>query len=247
MALSKKSRDLSDINLESVVTQTLRNVRNAYWDLSYAINNLKAQQESLALSQQSLKDNQKRVEIGTMAPIDIVQAQAEVATNESSVIVAEAAIKQAQDNLRALILDPGDAGLLERRASSRATRRRSTRARSTSTPPCATRSTSAPTSAARRTRSSRATSTSSIFRNQIKPDVNASVGYSAVGVGGTQLQRRLQPDHRRHDDDRSSRRRRSFGSVLGDVFTRRRIRRGRSACRSAIRSARTPRRPTSRG
>ena len=106
VAVSKKVRDLSDIQLDTVVTQTLRNVRNAYWDLSYAINNLKAQQESLALSRQSLKDNQKRVEIGTMAPIDIVQAQAEVATNESSVIVAEAAIKQAQDNLRALILDP---------------------------------------------------------------------------------------------------------------------------------------------
>ena len=41
-----------------------------------------------------------------MAPIDIVQAQAEVASNEERVIVAEAAIKRAQDNLRALILDP---------------------------------------------------------------------------------------------------------------------------------------------
>src|SRR3954471_8205965 len=107
VAVSKKVRDLSDIQLDSIVTQTLRNVRNAYWDLAYSINNLKAQQGSLALSQQSLKDNQKRVEIGTMAPIDIVQAQAEVATNEASVILAEAAIKQAQDNLRSLILAPG--------------------------------------------------------------------------------------------------------------------------------------------
>jgi len=61
VAVSKKVRDLSDIQLDSVITQTLRNVRNAYWELSYAINNLKAQQESLALSRQSLKDNQKRV------------------------------------------------------------------------------------------------------------------------------------------------------------------------------------------
>src|SRR5688572_1764564 len=106
VANSRKSRELSDIQLDGVVTQTLRAVRNAYWDLSYAINNLKAQQESLALSQQSLRDNQKRVEIGTMAPIDIVQAQAEVASNEERVIVAEASIKAAQDNLRALILDP---------------------------------------------------------------------------------------------------------------------------------------------
>src|SRR4029453_3283419 len=65
VANSKKSRELSDIQLQGVITQTLRNVRNAYWDLSYSINNLKAQQESLALSQQSLRDNQKRGEIGT--------------------------------------------------------------------------------------------------------------------------------------------------------------------------------------
>ena len=106
---SKKTRDLSDIQLQAVITQTMRNVRNAYWDLVYTINNLKAQQQSLALSQQFLKDNQKRVEIGTLAPIDIVQAQAEVASNESGVIVADAGIKTAQDNLRSLILDPGTA------------------------------------------------------------------------------------------------------------------------------------------
>src|SRR5439155_15867720 len=83
-----------------------RNVKNAYWDLAYTIDNLKTQQESLRLAQQSLSDNRKRVEIGTLAPIDIVQAQAEVASNEERVILAEAAIKRAQDNLRALILDP---------------------------------------------------------------------------------------------------------------------------------------------
>src|SRR6476646_3676738 len=107
VALSRKSRDLSDIQLQGVITQTLRNVRNAYWDLAYTIANLKAQQQSLTLSQQSLRDNQKRVEIGTMAPIDIVQAQAEVASNEQGVIIAEANIRTAQDNLRALVLDPG--------------------------------------------------------------------------------------------------------------------------------------------
>ena len=90
MANSRKFRDLSDIQLDSVIVQTTRAVRNAYWDLSTSINNLKAQQESLALAQQSLSDNRKRVEIGTLAPIDIVQAQAEVASNEERVIVAEA-------------------------------------------------------------------------------------------------------------------------------------------------------------
>src|SRR4029453_9485887 len=104
--VSKKLRDLSDIQLGQVITQTSRSVRNAYWDLSASINNLKAQQESLKLAQQSLSDNRKRVEIGTLAPIDVVQAQAEFATNEEPLILPEAQIKRAQDNLRTLILNP---------------------------------------------------------------------------------------------------------------------------------------------
>ena len=87
-------------------TQTARNVKNAYWDLVYQIDNLKAAQQSLQLSQQSLKDNTRRVEIGTMAPIDIVDAKAEVARNEEAVIVAQAQIEQAQDTLKTLIFDP---------------------------------------------------------------------------------------------------------------------------------------------
>ena len=69
---------------------TVRNVRNAFYDLIYAIGNLNVQRQSLELAQQSLKDNRARVEIGTMAPLDIVQAEAEVATREEAVIVAEA-------------------------------------------------------------------------------------------------------------------------------------------------------------
>lgn len=75
-------------------------------DLAYARENLLAQQKSLDLAKRALADNEKRVQIGTMAPIDIVEAQLEVARNEESAIVAEAAIKQAEDRLRALILNP---------------------------------------------------------------------------------------------------------------------------------------------
>jgi outer membrane protein len=103
---ARKDRDAADIQLQSTVVSTTRNVKNAYWDLAYQIDNLKAQQQSLDLAKRLLADNEKRVQIGTMAPIDIVEAQSEVARNEESVIVAEAAIKQAEDRLRALIFDP---------------------------------------------------------------------------------------------------------------------------------------------
>jgi outer membrane protein len=105
LQVSKRNRQISDVDLRGSVVSTVRDVTAAYWDLAYAIGNLRAQQQSLDLARQTLKDNRTRVDVGTMAPIDIVEAEAEVARNEETVIVAESAIKQAEDVLRALIFD----------------------------------------------------------------------------------------------------------------------------------------------
>ena len=217
VAVSKKTRDLSEIQLDSVIIQTTRQVKNAYWDLAYAINNLKAQQESLKLSNQSLKDNQKRVEIGTMAPIDIVQAQAEVASNESGVIVAEAAITRAQDNLRTLILDPGTADFW------------TTTFEPTDTAPfqeqaldidAAVRNALDKRSDLRQARNSIERSDLDIryLRNQILPDINAQATYITRGVGGTQLSALSQADILAGNSSRRILTDRGFGSVLGDLF-----------------------------
>jgi len=186
VALSKKSRELPDIQLDGVITQTLRNVRNAYWDLSYSINNLKAQQESLALAQQSLKDNQKRVEIGTMAPIDIVQAQAEVASNEQGVIVADAQIRAAQDNLRALIMDPAQPDFWTVTFDPTDAPAFTAQAIDVDS---AVRNALDKRSDLRSAKNSLEQSDVNIryFKNQIKPDVNANVTYVTTAAGGTQL------------------------------------------------------------
>jgi len=218
LANSKKIRELSDIQLEGVVTGTLRAVRNAYWDLSTAINNHKAQQESLKLSQQSLRDNQKRVEIGTLAPLDVIQAQAEVASNEERVIVAEAQIRSAQDQLRALILDPASPDFWT----------------------VTFEPTDAPTFAAqaidvegaisnalgkrsdlRSAKNSLEQSDINIkyYRNQIKPDVNANVSYVTSASGGLQLSQVTDfAAIQAGTATRSVVADRGFGSVLGDVF-----------------------------
>jgi outer membrane protein TolC len=106
LLVSQKNREISDVQVRQSIALTTRNVRNAYYDLTYAIGNLNVQRQSLELAEQSLKDNRARVEIGTMAPIDIVQAEAEVAQREESVILAEAAISRFEDRLRALVFDP---------------------------------------------------------------------------------------------------------------------------------------------
>jgi outer membrane protein len=212
---SVKARDLSDIQLRSVITQTMRSVKDAYWDLVYAIDNLKAQQGSLALSQQSLKDNQKRVEIGTLAPLDVVQSEAEVAANEQGVIIAAAAIQTAQDALRTLILDPGAANFW-------------TITFDPSDVP-AFREETIDVDAAVRTaldkRSDLMSAKNSLeqsdvniryFRNQIMPDVNAQVQYITTAAGGTLLSpvdlSNLSSTQRTVLGSTG------FGNVLGNVF-----------------------------
>jgi outer membrane protein len=106
LALSQIQATQADIQLQQRITQTSRNVRAAYYNLVGAIAGLDVAQQSLDVARTSLKNNQTRVEVGTMAQIDIVQAEAEVASNEEAVIVAQAQIETAQDQLRALVMNP---------------------------------------------------------------------------------------------------------------------------------------------
>ena len=106
LLISQKIQQIADIQLRQTLTQTARTVRNAYFDLLDAVAGYQVAQQSLDLAQTSLKNNRRRVEVGTIAPIEIVQAEAEVAANEESVIVAEGRIRTAEDRLRTLVMNP---------------------------------------------------------------------------------------------------------------------------------------------
>jgi outer membrane protein TolC len=103
---SHNNQVIADIGLREQVTVTSQAVRNAYFDLIGALEGYKVSVQSLQLAQDSLKNNRTKVEVGTLAPIDIIEAEAEVASNEEAVINAEARIKTVEDRLRALILNP---------------------------------------------------------------------------------------------------------------------------------------------
>ena len=103
---SRNQQSIADIQLAERVTQTSRTVRIAYFNLVAAISGLQVAQQSLDLARQSLKNNERRVEVGTTAPIDIISSEAEVARNEENVIVQQGNIEAAQDALRTLIMNP---------------------------------------------------------------------------------------------------------------------------------------------
>jgi len=213
---TRKDREASDLQLRSTIVLTTRNVKNAYWDLATNIANLRAQRESLDLARRLLADNEKRVQIGTMAPIDIVEAQAEVARNDESVIVAEANIKRAEDYLRSLIYDPSTPDFwnitiepsdtapdLDQTLDVEGAVRRALEVRFD----------------VQLARNGLARTDIDVryHRNQTLPEVNAQATYSTIAAGGRELtpltSLPIGPV------TRSIFAQRSYGSVLGDVFT----------------------------
>lgn len=98
------NRDVTDLQVKATIENTLANVRNAYWELVYAIRAIDVAQRSLALSQKLVEDNRIRVEIGTLAPIDIVQAEVQAATAAQQLTIAESTWRTADLNLKRLIV-----------------------------------------------------------------------------------------------------------------------------------------------
>jgi outer membrane protein TolC len=216
LAVSRKDRDTSDLQLRATIAATTRNVKNAYWELAYQMASLAAAQESLDLAKRVLSDNEKRVQIGTMAPIDIVEAQAEVARNEEAVIISQAAIERAEDVLRALILgvdspdfwsiriEPSDAPVFESPAvdvDSAVNRALSNRL----------------DILIAKNNLEREDINILYYKNQSMPDVSANFNYSSAAVGGVQLSPVTSLNV--GTVQRSIVANRSYGSVLGDVLS----------------------------
>ena len=176
------------MQLRQTIAVTTRNVRNAYYDLMFAIDNLNVQRQSLELAERSLKDNRARVEIGTMAPIDIVQAEAEVAQREESVILAEAQISRAEDRLRTLVLNPSTPDFWRVRIEPTDSAQFRTSQVGTDQAVATALKSRTDRNASRKQLESNDVNIR-FFRNQIQPDVNASVSYFSQALGGTFLVR----------------------------------------------------------
>ena len=97
---------VTDLQLMARVTQTGRVVRDAYYALVGAMGQLDVARQSLELANESLRQNKRRVEVGVMASIDIIEAEAEVARVQENLLVSEANVRTLEDALRVLVLNP---------------------------------------------------------------------------------------------------------------------------------------------
>ena len=94
---------INDSQFKQKVTDTVAEIQGLYWDLVFAIRDYEIKRESVKLAQIQLDNNKKKVEIGTLAPIGITEAKAEVASREQEMIASEERIFSFQNSLRALI------------------------------------------------------------------------------------------------------------------------------------------------
>jgi outer membrane protein TolC len=186
LQVTRLNQEISDIQLQQTVINTLANVRNAYWDFVFAVQSVDVSRQSLDLAEELLRNNQTKVEIGTMAPIDVVQAQTQVAQQRQVLVTAEGTRRTAEILLKRLIVsgtsDPLWTSTLE------PVDRPDFRPEPVDLTAATKRALSARTDVlqARKTQEANAV-TIGFLENQKLPHVNLLTRYASTGIGGTQF------------------------------------------------------------
>jgi len=100
---SRLARDASAWDFVASVQEVVQAVENAYWDLSYALGNLDSKKEALERAKDFNRITQIKIDVGALAPIEIVQTEVTIAQREQEIILAEGQIGAAQDQLKRLL------------------------------------------------------------------------------------------------------------------------------------------------
>jgi len=182
------NRDISEIQLRTTVTNTLASVRNAYWDLVFAVQAVDVARRSLQLADKLVEDNKIRVEVGTLAPIDVVQAEAEAASRRQALALIEAQAQTAELALKRLIVSGTDDPRW--RARLNPTDRPSLQNEPIDLEAALRNALASRTDLAQSKRAIEINEANlGLLRNQSKPQANLVANYGLQGIGGTLLNR----------------------------------------------------------
>ncbi len=110
--VARNNQKISEFQFERQLIDLVTQAQQLYWDLVFTAEDLKVKQRSMELAQKTLSDNQIQVEIGTLAPIDVVQAETEVAARREQLIISSYTQSQSEDKIKKVITSQGDPGLV---------------------------------------------------------------------------------------------------------------------------------------
>jgi len=110
--IARNNEKISEVQFELQIIDSVAQALQSYWDLVFAFEDVKVKQRSLDLAEKTLHDNRIQVQVGTLAPIDLVQAEAEVATRYEDFITAQYNTAELQDQMKKLISRDTDPGVV---------------------------------------------------------------------------------------------------------------------------------------
>jgi outer membrane protein TolC len=105
--VAKNQRHISDLTFKNQVMSSVANVVSLYWDLVTDNEDLKVKQHTFQLNKKLYEDNQRRAELGAIAPIDIIQAEAEMKSSQQDVLTAELQVLQQEMILKSVLTRSG--------------------------------------------------------------------------------------------------------------------------------------------
>ncbi len=98
--IARNNREVSDLTFKAQVIQTVSQIQNLYWDLVSFMEDVRVKDQSLELARKLYNDNRRQVEIGTLAPIEIVRAEAEVAARQQDLTISQTQVQQQETILK---------------------------------------------------------------------------------------------------------------------------------------------------
>jgi len=211
-SIARRNEQSSELRFRESAVQTTAAVKQAYWTLKATRANVTVQQRSLELAEELTRQTNIRVTAGQLPPLDLVQAQAEVAQRKENLIRARTGDEDAEDRLRRLIMDPADASFWAVRLDpiDDPTRRDSL----PETDGVVSRTAAERLDVARATLElENAKATTAFLDNQRLPDVRLETSYRGTGLGGSQFIR-----SGGFPGIVTGARTRSFGDALGQAF-----------------------------
>jgi outer membrane protein TolC len=211
--IAKRNQESSDLRFREAVVQTVAAVKQAYWTFKASLANVTVQQRSLELAQELARENKIRVAVGQIPPLDLVQAEAEVAQRRENLIRAGTTAEDAEDALRRLIVDPADPSFW--RVKLEPTEEPTPIGPSPDVDAAVAKALSQRYDLARAGHElENARTTVEFLENQRLPDVRVETSYRGRGLGGTQFLRAGD-----FPGSVTGTRRFGFNDALGQVFS----------------------------
>src|SRR5688572_390901 len=210
--VARRNLESSELRVRESAAQLTAAVKQAYWTLKATAANVILQQRSLELAEELARQNRARVDVGQTPPLDLLQAEAEVAQRRENLIRAKAASGDAEDRLRRLIMDPADVTFWRIRLDPTDEPAFGSVLPDVDAVAAGTFNERYDLARARKDLENIVTSVE-YFTDQKLPDVRLETSYRGSGLGGTRLLRTGE-----FPGSIIGTTRRSYGSVLGQMF-----------------------------